>query len=164
MGVSSPSGRPTAQRQYPSRRPALVSAPAKRQQQLQLELVLPLASVFSASSPAAQLRLVTFSQTLLGLEVSNLHLPPAYDPVPVLDYSHESRFFHLPLPASPAEWQHKDKGRTNTHHYPALTPSSSRLWGRWGVDRAAQQLLSLCRIQVSRGSRESQFSQHLETA
>lgn len=109
-------------------------------------------------------RLVTYSQTPLDLEVSTLHLPPAYDPIPVLDYSHKSRFSHLPLPAYPAERQHKDKGRTNTHHHLAPNPMSSRLWGSWGADQAAEQWLSLCGIQVSWGSGESQFSRHHETA
>ncbi|EOA96902.1 hypothetical protein Anapl_14198 [Anas platyrhynchos] len=77
-------------------------AAAKRKKQLQLGQVLSPASVFSASSPAARLGprssllpgLLTSSQMPLGLEVSALHLPPAYDPVPVLDY-----------PRSPASWR-----------------------------------------------------------
>lgn len=112
--------RPPAQRQSPQQGkqspaaspPALAPAAAKRKKQLQLGQVLSPASVFSASSPAARLGprssllpgLLTSSQMPLGLEVSALHLPPAYDPVPVLDYPRESRFFHRPLPASPEEW------------------------------------------------------------
>lgn len=104
--------------------PVLVSAAAKRQKQLQLGSVLLLASMFKPSCSAGALllplaRLVTYSQTPLGLYISTLHLPPAYDPVPVLDCPHESHFSYLPLPALPAEWQHGAKSRT--HHYLAPT-------------------------------------------
>ena len=126
--------------------------------------------MFTASSPAAQLdpcsppaRLATHSQTPLDLEVSTLHLPPAYGPVPILDYPHQTHFSHLLLPASPALWQHKSKGGTSTHCCLALTPVSSRLWGSWGADQAAEQRLSPCGIQVSWGSGESRFSRHPKT-
>lgn len=42
-------------------------------------------------------RRVTHSQMPLGLEANILHLPPAHDPVPVLDYPRLLHFFHLPL-------------------------------------------------------------------
>lgn len=127
---------PTAQRQ-PSQEgkhsPELVSAAAKRQKQLQLGSLLLLASVFKPSFSAGALllplaRLVTYSQTPQGLHISTLHLPPAHDPVPVLNYPRESHFSYLPLPALPAEWQHGTKSKT--HHCLAQPNEHQALWGK----------------------------------
>lgn len=96
----------------------------------------------SCSSEALLLllaRLVTYSQTPLGLNISTLHLPPAYDPVPVLDHPHESYFSYLPIPALPAEWQHGAKSRT--HHY--LTPAQ---WALGSVKEAEVQSKQLSSV------------------
>lgn len=135
--ASSPSGRPSAQRQSPSRRQPQPCASLRSSQKataatagVSLASGIGVHSIKPSCSAGALLlslaRLVTYSQMSLDLEVGTLHLPPAYDPVPVLDYPHESHFFHLLHPASPAEWQLKDKGRTNTHHYLTLTPDEQQ--------------------------------------
>lgn len=56
------------------------------------------AQLLSWGSLLSLSRQVTRSQMPLGLEANILHLPPAHDPVPVLDYPRLLHFFHLSLP------------------------------------------------------------------
>lgn len=133
LGASSPSE--GTQRQSPSRRQPpqpWAGLCSSREAKAATAGVSPASGICVEPSCSARAlllclaRLVTYSQTSLRLDVGTLHLPPAYDPVPVLDYSRESRFF--PTSVFQSTWR---SGSTRTRV--EQPPITTWLQPRWAA-------------------------------
>lgn len=97
------------------------------------------AQLLSWGSLLSLSRQVTRSQMPLGLEANILHLPPAHDPVPVLDYPRLLHFFHLSLPGV---------GRGSTRTSVAQASCHAWLWlrGAAGAGEAGIWTKGLSRV------------------